>query len=123
LRAVEVGGDRVQQPRALPQPAPERLPLLRLHDQREHIEAPRALQAIGGRVNAVGDAVLIDLTRDALLRLRETLRAQLSRRRKRRPRRAQRAVYGAHLVEMTVGDDVVRRQRQHGHGRIRRSNV
>ena len=44
LRAVDVGRDGVQQPRALPQAAPEPLPLLRRHDQRQDVEAPRALR-------------------------------------------------------------------------------
>ena len=79
LRAVEVGRDGVQQPRALPQAAPEPLPLLRRHDQRQDVEAPRTLRSVGGRVDVVGDAVLVDLTGDALLRLGQVLRAQLGR--------------------------------------------
>src|SRR5258708_9119308 len=43
LRAVDVGRDGVQQPRALAQAAAEPLPLLRFHDEREDVEAPRAL--------------------------------------------------------------------------------
>ena len=91
LRAVDVGRDGVQQPRALPQAAPEPLPLLRRHDQREDVEAPRTLQPVG-RVDVVGDAVLVDLTGDALLRLGQVLRVQLGRRGEFRPRLAQRAV-------------------------------
>src|SRR5688572_2390880 len=69
LWAVHVGRDGVQQPRSLPEAAREPLPLLRLNDQRKDIETPRTLPSVSGRVDVVGDAVLVDLTSDALLRV------------------------------------------------------
>ena len=71
-----IGGDGVQQPRALPQAArraaPTRAPSTisgrtsRLHGR---------CRPVGGRVDVVGDAVLVDLPGDALLRLGQVLRA------------------------------------------------
>ena len=123
LRAVKVGRDGVQQSCALPQPAPEPFPLLRLHDQRKNVEAPRTLLPVGGRVDVVSDAVLVDLTIDAFLCLGQVLRVQLGRGREFRPRLAQRSAAGAHLVEVPVGHDILRRQRKPCHSGVRRSNV
>ena len=106
LRAVDVGRDGVQQPRSLPEAAREPLPLVRLDDQREDVEAPRALPSISGRVDVVGDAVLVDLTCDALLRVGQDIRAQLGRGRELRPWLAQRAVVAAQFVEVPAGHDV-----------------
>ena len=73
--------------RAAPTPAPSTISgrTSRLHGR---------CQPVGGRVDVVGDAVLVDLTGDALLRLGQVLRAQLGRRGEFRPRLAQRAVVG-----------------------------
>ena len=106
LRAVHVGRDGVQQARSLPEAAPEPLPLVRLHDQRKDVETPWTLQAIGGHVDVVRDAVLVDLTGDALLGVGQELRAQLGRGRELGPRLTQRAVYSPHFVEVPLGHGV-----------------
>ena len=123
LRAVDVGGHGVQQPRPLPQAAFELLPLWRLDDQRQDVEAPGTLNAVGGRVDVVGDAVLVDLTDDALLRLSQILGGQLGGSGKFRPGRAQRAVARARFVEVPGGHDILRLQRRTRHGSVRRSSV
>ena len=123
LRTIQIGHDSVEQPCALSQASSKPLPLPRLHDQREDVEAPRALPSVGSRVYVVGDAVLVDLTGHPFLRLGQVLLAQLDRIGELRPRLTQRAIDGPHLVEVPVGYNVVRRQRKPCHGAVRKSNV
>ena len=110
-------------PGALSQAGPEPFPFFRRYDQRKDVEAPRTLQTIGGRVDVVGDAVLVDLPGDPPLRLGQRLRVQLGRCHELRPRLAQRAIVAPHLVVVPDRNDVVRRKRKFCHGRVRRSSV
>ena len=74
---VEIRRNSVQQPGALAKPALERAPFSRRDDHRQHVERPRPRRAAIGRVDVVGDAVLVDLPRDALVRLRAGGRVQV----------------------------------------------
>jgi hypothetical protein len=76
LRSVDVGGDSVEQPRTLTQAGADPIPFRRGDDQRQDVEAPGTLHSVGGCVVVVGDAVFVDLPRDALLCLRQHVGVQ-----------------------------------------------
>ena len=123
VREISVSGSHISGPDAVRAAAavPLGTPLARL-DIDEVADRIRALPSVGGRVHVVRDAVLVDLTGYALLRLGQILRPQLGRGREFRPWVAQDAV-GPHLVEVPVGHDVIWRQRKPRHNWVRRSNV
>ncbi len=79
LRAVEVGRHGVEQPRALPQAADQRLPLGRGQDHGQHVEPPRLRRSLGSGVHVVGDAVLVDLPGHHAFGPRELLRVHRAR--------------------------------------------
>ena len=60
LRSVEIGQQRVQQPRALRDARFDGLPLRGRQDERQRIERPGAVGALRIGVDVVGDAVLDD---------------------------------------------------------------
>ena len=112
LRAIEIGGQRVQQARPLAQAPGNRLPLRGGHDVRQHVERPRPRGPAGVGVDVVGDAVLVKLARGRGLHGAERVRAEPRRvAGEAPPVRPHRAGAVHQLVEMAGGRGIRREDR------------
>ena len=104
LRAVEVGGSAFSSRARCARPRGELLPFRRRARAAAARRAPTAAWPVGVGVDVVGDAVLVDLPGDALLRLGEIVGVEIAGVRRRiSPVGSQRAGAGEQFVEVAVG--------------------